>query len=428
MNGGEGPEKKLTKLQTLLLVLFGATIVAAILTAVLVVTGVVSALPQAELRTVGLTLEPWLVVGIVLFVHIAFFGILSSLFTEEIREKIVRARKQWSNLPDVVRSILVGLPFTVVAALAVSATDLLATSLSALVRLAVPLITWILVAAVSFDYLQSADRLAALNRQLWTGVAVGVGVTAAVILLDRFADSVDTPGYAPLVVLFVASGVSATLLIRSARREHGYLTKLLVKTGFAQVRRIQTVTVALGLGLLIGVIGALLVSEAGGGILPTLLAFLIVWGVATIVTLYWFRETDVAYSDLVITDIRERSSGRRRELVVANRRDDRVDLKQAKIRDTEHDLYRTNVNVVLAPGQTETFDLPPDFSLFPSADDFATDLPLGFVVSKGTEAPVVVTRDGEKFKLRWGEGVPEAAGHADPDRPKTGSSDGDHRE
>ena len=32
---------------------------------------------------------------------------------------------------------------------------------------------------------------------------------------------------------------------------------------------------------------------------------------------------------------------------------------------------------------------------------------MGFSVSKSADAPVIVTRDGEKFKLRWADGVVE---------------------
>lgn len=412
-----------------LLVLGGAAVVAAAVTAILVATGLAAALPPAELRTVDVTLAPWVVVSVVLFVLLAFAGVVTLFLDTQFTEKTSRARSQWADLPEIVRAVLVGLPFAVVAALAAVATNVLATALSVPTRLASPLLVWLAVTAVAFEHLRSADQLAGLHRRLWAGVAVGAGATAAFVLLDKFVDSVDAPGHAPLVVLLGAGSLAATLLIRSARREgEGYLSALLVRTGFAQIRRVRTVTVALALGLLVGVVGALAANEAVGGILPTLLGFLLVWGLATAGAIRWFRQTDVAHSDLVVTGVRERSSGGRRELAVTNRRDERVDLRDAKIRDTDHDLYRTNVDVLLAPGQTETFDIPPDFLLFPSTDNLATDLPRGFAVSKRAEAPVIVTRGGEKFKLRWGEGVSEAIGDAEPEQRGTRSPDVDDRE
>ncbi|MEF8783315.1 MAG: hypothetical protein V5A39_02190 [Haloarculaceae archaeon] len=414
MSVGQGIPKKLGQLKKLLIVLVMSAVVAAVLTAVLAATGLLAAVPQARLRTIDMSLAPWLVVGIVLFVHLAFVGLIYVFFAKKIVKKASQARDQWSDLPAVAKAILAGLPFAVVAALAVVATDVLATSLSVAVRLAAPLVAWLLVIAASFVHLQSTDRLADLYRRLWVGTVAGGGFAAGIILLDWFVGPVDAPGYAPLVTLFVAAPLSAGILIRSAQRDDdGYLAALLVKTGFAQVRRIKSLTVALAIGLLVGVIGALLAAVTVGGILPTLLAFLLVWGLATYGVLRWFQRTDTAHSDLVIADIRDRSSGRRRELSVANQRDERVDLRNAKIRDTEYDLYRTNIDVLLAPGQTETFDIPPDFALFPSTDNLATDLPLGFSVSKSADAPVIVTQDGKKFKLRWGEGVAEAAGYAE---------------
>lgn len=423
MTARDGRTGPVTPVQGLVLVLVGAPAVTAVLTGVLVATGLVGAVPRARLRSVGVVLDPWLVVALVLLVHLTFLGAVAVLFTEEIRTKVRQAGRQWSTLPAAVKSALVGFPFTFVAVLAVVATHTLAASLPTPVRLAVPVVTWLAVAAVAFDHLGSADRLAGLHRRLWTGVGVGAGVTATAILLDRFVDSVDAPGYAPLVVLLVAAGLASALLVHSDRREgDGYLSALLVRSGFAQVRRIQTMTVALSLGLLVGVLGALLVSEAVGGILPTLLAFLVVWAVATLVGFQWFRRTDVAHSGLVITDVRERSSGRR-ELAVANERDERVDLRNAKIRDTEQDLYRTNVDVLLSPGGTETFDIPPEFSLVPATDEFATDLPLGLAVSKSEESPVVVTRDGRTFELGWADEVTDDVG-SPSGQPEVRSADG----
>lgn len=411
MSVGKGLPKKLGQLKKLLVVLVVAAVVAAVLTAVLAATGFLAAVPQARLRTLEMSLAPWLVVGIVLFVHLAFVGTVYVFFATKIVKKVGQARDQWSDLPAVAKAILAGLPFAVVAALAVVTTDALSTSLSVAVRLGAPLLAWLLVTAVSFVHLQSVDQLAGLYRRLWIGTVAGAGFAAGVILLNWFVDSIDAPGYAPLVVLFVVAPVSAGILVRSAQRDDsGYLSALLVRTGFAQVRRIQTLTVSLAIGLLVGVIGALLAAVTVGGILPTLLAFLLVWALATYGVLRWFQRTDIAHSDLVIVDVRDRSSGRRRELSVANQRDERIDLRNAKIRDTEYDLYRTNIDVLLAPGQTETFDIPPNFALFPSTDNLATDLPLGFSVSKSADAPVIVTQDGKKFELRWGEGVAEAAG------------------
>ena len=229
-------------------------------------------------------------------------------------------------------------------------------------------------------------------------------------------------------MLFVTAPLAAGVLVRSAQRERGYLSALLVRSGFAQVRRIQSVTVALALGFLLGVIGALLASLTVGNLLVTVLVFLLVWLLGTYAALRWFQRTDVAYSDLVIVDVRERSSGNRRELAVANERDERVDLRDAKIRDTGYDLYRTNIDVILGPGQTETFDIPPGFSLFPATEAMASDLPLGFSVSQSADAPVVVTRDGQKFKLRWADGVREQGGRGAPGGAPAPSPEADRRE
>ena len=363
-------------------------------------------------------------VGIGLFVHLAFVGTVYVFFAKKIRKNLGKAASQWSELPGVAQAVVAGLPFAVLAALAVVTTDFLAASIPLPVRLVVPLLVWFVVTAVLLNHLRSNERFGDLLELLGVGTVAGGGFAAAVILVGRFVDGI--PGYVPLVVFLVASPLAAAVLVRSAQREQGYLSTLLVKTGFAQVRRIQAVTVALALGLLVGVIGAALASLAVGRLLVTLLVFLLAWALGTYGALRWFQRTDVAYSDLVIVDVRDRSSGRRRELAVANERDERVDLRDAKIRDTGYDLYRTNIDVVLGPGQTETFDIPPNFSLFPSTDDLATNLPMGFSVSKTADAPVIVTRDGEKFKLRWADGVVDR--RRDPSGNRAPAPEGDRRE
>jgi hypothetical protein len=399
--------KTLAQLKRLVIILIGAAIGAAVLTAVLVATGLVGFVPAAELRQVNLVVEPWLVVGVTIFFHLALVGTVYVFFAKKIRKKVGQARDGWSELPDAARAVVAGLPFAIVAALALVATDARAASIPVAVRLVVPLVVWLVVLAVAFTHLRSNERLGDLFNRLVVGTVAGCGFAAAVILFDRLVDAVGVPGYVPLLVLFLAAPLAAAVLVRSAQRERGYLSALLVRTGFAQVRRIQSLTVALSLGFLVGIIGAMLASLTVGSLLVTVLGFLLAWVLGTVGTLRWFQRTDIAYSDLVIVDVRDRSSGRRRELAVANERDERVDLRNAKIRDTEYDLYRTNIDVLLGPGQTETFDIPPNFSLYPSSEALTTDLPLGFSLSQSADAPVIVTRDGEKFTLRWADGVVE---------------------
>jgi hypothetical protein len=413
MSVGGGIPKRLGQLKRLVVVLVGAAIVAAVLTAVLVSTGLADAMPEVHLQSVDTTLAPWFALFLVLFLHLAFVGTMYVFFAARIVKKAGQARDQWGNLPAAGKAVVAGLPFALVATAAVVATDLLAYSLSTGVRIGVPVTVWIAVSAASLVHLREAASLRPLLRLLTVGTVAGIGVAAAILLLQRVVDSVTIPGYAPLAGLLVGAPLTVIVLARSAQRERGYLETVLITSGFAQTRRIQAVTVALGIGLLVAIVVALLVSITLGGILATVLAFVLGWALATYGVLQWFQRTDVTYSDLVIMDVRARSSGRRRELEIMNQRDVRVDLRDAKIRDTEFDLYRTNIDVVLAPGQTETFDIPPDFQLVPQRDSLSTDLPMGFALSKHADAPVIVTRNGEKFKLRWREGLGEPSGEAE---------------
>ncbi|MEF8776133.1 MAG: hypothetical protein V5A43_06480 [Haloarculaceae archaeon] len=428
MSAGGGIPKRLGQVKRLVIVIVAAAVVAAVLTAVLVATGLAEAVPEVELQSVNMVLAPWFALFLVLFVHLDFAGTMYVFFAAKIVTKAGQARDQWGNLPDAGKALVAGLPYALVAAAAVVLTDFLWYSVSSGVRLAVPVAVWLAVAVAAMNHLREAETLHGIVRLLTIGAAAGIGFAAATLLLRRVVDSISIPGYAPLAALLVGAPLTAIVLARSARRERGYLETILIKTGFAQTRRIQAVTVALGIGLLIAVVGALFVSVTLGGIIPIVLAFLLLWGGSTYGVLQWFQRTDVTLSDLVIVDVRARSSGRRRELEIMNQRDVRVDLREAKIRDTAFDLYRTNIDVILAPGQTETFDIPPDFQLVPQRDDLSTDLPMGFSLSKRAEAPVIVTRNGEKFKLRWREGLGEPSGEAEPDQRQQRTREAERRE
>ena len=428
MSGAKGLMMVVEFVKKLGKVVVYAAVGATILTALLVITGLVNWAPSPYLVWIDFSIPRWVTAWFGLFLNLVLVAIIYTFFGPKIVELLKKGWELYQKLPPAGKALIAGIPFALIAGLAIAATHLLATALSIVVRFVLPLVTWLVVSAASFVHLRSADDLGTLLTRFSMGTAVGFAFAAIAIMFDRFVGAVSLPGYLPLVVLFLTAPLAATILVRSAQREDGgYLSALLVATGFAQVSKIKTLTVAVALGLLVAIMAALLVSAIITDLLVTILLFVFVWVFATLAGLRWFQRTDVAYGDLVIVGVQERSSGDRRELTVTNRRDERVDLRNAKIRDTEYDLYRTNIDVLLGPGQTETFDIPPGFSLFPSTDNLANDLPLGFSVSQSADAPVIVTRDGQKFKLRWDDGVAEAAGYADATQ-QTRPRDADRRE
>jgi len=413
MSGAKGLMVAFEFLKTLGKLVIYAAVAAAVLTGLLVLAGLASLVPSVRIVWINFTMPSWLAAWLGLFVNFLLLSFIYKFLRGYISDAYESGKDLYSQLPAAGRALVAGIPFAIVTGLTLTVTHLGSYALSTVVRLVVPLVAWLVVSVASFVHLRSADELGALLTRLTIGIAVGYGFAAVPILFDRFVGRVSLPGYLPLVVWLVTASAAGALLVRSAQRENGYLSALLIKTGFTQVRKIQSLTVALALGLLVGVLVALLVSAVAASLLVTVLLFLLVWMLATFGALRWFQRTDITYGDLVIVGVQDRSSGNRRELAVTNQRDERVDLRSAKIRDTEYDLYRTNIDVLLGPGQTETFDIPPNFSLFPSTDSMASDLPLGLSVSQSADAPVIVTRDGEKFKLRWAEGVAEAAGYPD---------------
>jgi hypothetical protein len=428
MSGAQGLMLAVEFLKTLGKLVIYAAVAAAVLTGLAVLAGLTGWVPAVRIVWIDFTMPPWLATWLALFINLLAISFIYKFLGGYISGAYESGVELYSQLPAAGKALIAGIPFAIVAGLVVTVTHLLAYPLSTAVRVVVPLLAWLVVSIGSFVHLQAADELGVFLTRLSIGIAVGFGFAALPILFDRFVDAVSLPGYVPLIVWMVTAPPAGIVLVRSTQREGGgFLSALLVKTGFAQTRRIQAVTVAVALGLLVAILTALLVSAVIESLPVTLVLFMFSWVVTIVVAIKWFQRTDVAYGDLVIVGVQDRSSGNRRELAVRNQRDERVDLRDAKIRDTEYDLYRTNIDVLLGPGQTETFDIPPNFSLFPSTDSKASDLPMGLSVRQSADAPVIVTREGEKFKLRWAEGVAEAAGYSEVGQ-GTRTRDADGRE
>lgn len=376
-------------------------------------SGLVAQVPRVTVPRVGFTVAPSLVVavpaGIVtLVLGIAVLAVLDETGDFILKKKEREKRKQqFRSLPTPVQALLVGLPFGVVVVVGFVLTDLLtASDLSNGLAVVVGLAFWLGVAIATYWYVSAEDELGPWLAQVGGGSVVAGMAGFGTVAADSFLLDGALPGYLPLVVYLLGAPVVTGLAFAQSRREGpGIVTRLLVESGFAQYQQLQTLSVAFAVGFVAAVAVAVAASVAGAPLAIAGVALGFVWLVVGAGTFQLFRRSTETRSDLVVADVYERSSGRRRELSVRNEGDETVDLRDAKIRDTDDDLYRTNIQVVLGAGQTGTFDLPPGFSLYPRSDDVAGDLPGGFSVSQRTDSPVVVTRTGEKFELEWGQNV-----------------------
>ena len=139
MSVGGGIPKRLGQLKRLVIVLIGAAVAAAILTAVLVATGLADLMPAVELNSIDTTVEPWFALYLVLFVHLAFAGTMYVFFATKIAKKAGQARDSWGGLPDPAKALIAGLPYALLATIAVVAIDLITQPLSMTTKLGVPI-------------------------------------------------------------------------------------------------------------------------------------------------------------------------------------------------------------------------------------------------------------------------------------------------
>lgn len=395
------------------------TFAAGLVTAVLWFAGVLSAIGPVTIPVVG-SLSAGVVVFVVAFAIAVGIVVLYVAFYQQLRERVPWVKERWAGLPNVVKALVVALPVAEVAEFSLGAVDVLGydNGIPTIYRLVVFVLALVVVTFLTFRHLVAKDELSRWNRTIVAGGAIAGGLAVGVVLVDVFAPGLAIPWLVALGVLYLGWPLASFSILRQIRRsETGFFSVLLVKSGFAQMRQLETVTVSLAVGFLVALIVGGILQLLVGAFQLTVVAFLVVWLFATLAAGWWF-ERSITRTDLVIMEVRERSTNRSRELTVTNTGTETIDMRDAKIRDTEYDLYRTSMDIVLGAGQNGQFTIPPEFSLYPSEHDLGIDLPFGFSISQGADAPVLVTRDGVEYELQF-----EPSGEDDTDASGAGAGE-----
>ncbi|WP_226483054.1 hypothetical protein [Natrinema amylolyticum] len=240
------------------------------------------------------------------------------------------------------------------------------------------------------------------------GALVAVGLGIAVIA-----------GSVPLSFVLAGSLIAwpvATVLTLRQRREPdtaddspSALRSMLIKAGYAQVKLLQTRTLAGIVGFTGAVLGGLGIRVLLSWLpwfdgtlthLQTVLLAAFLWLVATVLVYNRYESAISDRTDLRIVAVSSPESRSGRELTIKNDGVDPVELTQAKIRDTKRDLYQFDAGTILEPGECRPFEVPEAFLLEPN--EAAMDLPLGYTLKQGGEHPIVYTRTGEQFVLQGG--------------------------
>lgn len=375
-------------------------IVAAIVVGALILSGLFGFVPAPRVTVFGIVLpSSWT----------AFFGaftvaltiILAYIyFAKLVRSSVRKATAFWFDLPDPVQAVVLGVVAGLLAAASVYLTSRYLVSFR-------PIAFVIAVVGVGVPVTLLTDlarrrgwSLLGWMQTLFTSALIG----AVVGVLSTFAFFGVIPEPSPPGLFVVAWGVCLFLLYRRRLQTEGsVITRILTRTGYAQMRRIETVPVSVVTGMILAFLVALVVGLAGT--LPedpfqrAGISMVLVWPMVTFATsLGW---PTYEWTDLVIEDINVRSATELREVTLRNLGDRPVNLRNAKITDANERLYQANINVSLGAGEAAKLEIPETFELAVHDRYELYSLPFGLSVTKSATEPAVITRRGRKYKLRW---------------------------
>lgn len=408
VRGLEQTKTRLDQAKRLGGVVLAAIVVAALVIGVLILSGLIGFVPAPKVTVLGFVVPSnWtafagaFTLSLTLIIGYVYFAAL-------VKSSVEKTVDVWLGLPDWLQALVLGVQAGLVAGLSIVLTGQFLYSFELPVILGVGAVVAVLVTAVTIRLRNRGWTLREWTQSLYTSILVG-GVVAA---LATFAFAGVVPGYTPPVVFLVSWGVCLYLLFR---RRHAVgdspISRLLTRTGYAQMRQVETIPVSVGTGLALALIVAALVGVAGttpdSAAQRTGLSILLVWPVVTLATsLGWpSRER----TDLVFEDINVRDSTGRREITIRNLGDRPVTLRNAKITDANNRLYQINIDVSLGAGEAARFEIPEIFELAAHDRYEVFDLPFGLVLTREASEPMITTRAGRQYKLLWLDQLQDAS-------------------
>lgn len=238
---------------------------------------------------------------------------------------------------------------------------------------------------------QLARRTRALITGVLTTVVVGVVTATAGVIYG-------VPVSAAVAVGLTVWPVSTYWVLRQPRSTavSSGTESVAVRSGYAELRRLETRMLALLVGYVIG-------AATGGGLWLLGVdrrAIVIAAGVV------WMGGMGIVYNRYA------RGLTRRRELAIVgtttgddeielsikNRGGETVELTNATITDTTGTRYRLGTLLRLQPGATTSVTVPSTFRLTPTTAE--RTLPLGYTLDRSQETPIIYARSGSVFELQ----------------------------
>jgi len=377
-----------------------AIIVAALIIGALVLSGLFAFVPAPKVRVLGILLPSRWTAFIGAFTVALTIILAYVYFAKLVKSSIGKVKKFWVGLPGLVQATVLAAGAGLLAVLGVYLTDQLLISFAPLAFILAGVGVGVVTLALTVLVQRRGWTLLAWTQTLFTSALVGV----VVAILTTFAFFGVIPPYSPPAVFLATWAVCTFLFYRRRQQVEGSLiTRILTNTGYAQMRRVETLSVSVGTGMVLGFLVALIVGVAGT--LPENqfqragVTMLLVWPLVTLATSTGWPSPE--WTDLVIEDINVRSSTDLREVTIRNLGDRPIDLSSAKITDTHDTLYQANISVSLGAGEAAKFEIPEVFELAVHDRYKLFGFPFGLSLTRESTEPAVITRSGRKYQLLW---------------------------
>jgi hypothetical protein len=377
-----------------------AIIAAALVVGALILSGLFGFVPAPQVTVFGFVLPRSWTAFIGAFT-LALTGILSYVyFASLVKSTFNKLLKYWRSLPDWLQALVIGISAGLLAGATLYLTNVFRYWLEDSTMVGVSVGVVLLVTYLTLRVTERGWTLFSWAQILYTSALI----SGVVSVLTTFAFAGVVPGYTPSVVFLVGWAVYLYLLYRRrSGLQDSVVTRLLTNSGYAQMRQVDTVPVSIGTGLAFAVVVAILVGTVGttpdSQIQRAGLSVVFVWPVVTLATSIGWPSRD--RTELAFEDIHVRDSTQLRELTIRNLGDYAINLHKAKITDANDKLFEIKIDVTLSAGEAAKFEIPEIFELAAHNRYEVFSLPLGYLVTRESDEPTIVTRDGKQYVLRW---------------------------
>jgi len=379
---------------------FVALAIAVLIVGILILTGTLGFIRTPTIRILGFRLPKRITVFLGAFIMSLSMVLMYVFYWRAIKMLYRKIKRFWKRLPDWVQALVVGLLAGSVAGASLWVTDRYLYEFWWVQMVLVGLAVALLVTFITIKVRERDWTLLAWFRILCTSALIG----SVIAVLGTLAFTGVVPGYTPPVVFLVSWGLCLYLLFRRSHTfEDSIITRILARTGYAQMRQVETMSVSMVTGLVIAALVALPVWAFGTTPTDDLqragLSILLVWPVITIAVSFGWPSRE--YNDLVIENINVRESTENRVITTRNFGDNPINLRKTKVTDANNKLYKINGAVTLGTGEAANFEIPESFELASHEQYELFGFPFDLVLMRMATKPEFITRDGRRFVLRW---------------------------